>query len=74
MTLCIYLWGVLYAIATDPGTIAMVQGFGFSIKTRGFTRDFEASQVQDSEPTRVRDSEASRVRDFRPPRIRDSET
>jgi hypothetical protein len=37
MTLCIILWDVLYAIATDPGTIAMVQGFGFSMKIRGFT-------------------------------------
>jgi hypothetical protein len=37
MTLCIYLWDILYAIATDPGTIAMVQGFGFSMKMRGFT-------------------------------------
>jgi hypothetical protein len=37
MTLCIYLWDVLYAIATDPGTIAMVQGFGFSMKIQGFT-------------------------------------
>jgi hypothetical protein len=37
MTLCIYLWDVLYAIATDPGIIAMVQGFGFSMKIRGFT-------------------------------------
>jgi hypothetical protein len=37
MTLCIYLWDVLYAIATDPGTIAMVQGFGFSMKIWGFT-------------------------------------
>jgi hypothetical protein len=27
MTLCIYLWDVLYAIATDPRTITMVQGF-----------------------------------------------
>jgi hypothetical protein len=23
--------------STDPGTIAMVQGFGFSMKIRGFT-------------------------------------
>jgi hypothetical protein len=37
MTLCIYLWDVLYAIATDRGTITMVQGFGFSMKIRGFT-------------------------------------
>jgi hypothetical protein len=37
MTLCIILWDVLYAIAADPGTIAMVQGFGFSMKIRGFT-------------------------------------
>jgi hypothetical protein len=27
----------MYAIATDPGTIAMVQGFRFSMKIRGFT-------------------------------------
>jgi hypothetical protein len=27
----------MYAIATDPGIIAMVQGFGFSMKIRGFT-------------------------------------
>jgi hypothetical protein len=26
----------VYAIATDPGTIAMVQGFGFSMKIRDF--------------------------------------
>jgi hypothetical protein len=37
MTLCIYLWDVLYAIATDPGTTAMVQGSRFSMKIRGFT-------------------------------------
>jgi hypothetical protein len=27
----------MYTIATDPGTIATVQGFGFSMKIRGFT-------------------------------------
>jgi hypothetical protein len=37
MTLCIHLWDVLYAIATDPGTIAMVQGSRFSMKIRGVT-------------------------------------
>jgi hypothetical protein len=37
MTLCTYLGDVLYAIATDLGTIVMVQGFGFSMKIRSFT-------------------------------------
>jgi hypothetical protein len=31
----------LYAIATDPGTIAKVQRFGFSMKIRGFTRPLQ---------------------------------
>jgi hypothetical protein len=37
MTLCIYLWDILYAIAIDPGTITMVQRFRFSTKIWGFT-------------------------------------
>jgi hypothetical protein len=37
MTLCYYLLDVLYAIATDPGTITMVQGIGFSMKIQGIT-------------------------------------
>jgi hypothetical protein len=37
MTLCYYLQDVLYTIAIDLGIIAMVQGFGFSMKIRGFT-------------------------------------
>jgi hypothetical protein len=37
MSLCYYLWDILYAIATDPGTITMVQRFGFSMKIWGFT-------------------------------------
>jgi hypothetical protein len=34
MTLCYYLQDVLYTIAIDLGIIAMVQGFGFSMKIR----------------------------------------
>jgi hypothetical protein len=46
MTLCIYLWDVLYAIATDPGTIAMSQGFRFSMKIQGFTGGISGGAVE----------------------------
>jgi hypothetical protein len=42
MTLCIYLCDVLYAIATDPGTIAMVQGFGFFYENPRFYRWYQS--------------------------------
>jgi hypothetical protein len=48
MTLCYYLLDVLYAITTVPGTIAMVQGFGFSMKIRGFTIPHAKSDISNN--------------------------
>jgi hypothetical protein len=42
----------LYAIATDPGTIAKVQGFGFSMKIWGFTVSFRAGRKTRNSLTR----------------------
>jgi hypothetical protein len=33
-------------MATDPGTIAMVQGFGFSMKIRGFAVSASISKIE----------------------------
>jgi hypothetical protein len=39
MVVFYYLCYVLYAVATDPGTIAEVQGFGFSFENPRFYKE-----------------------------------
>lgn len=46
MTLCIYQWDILYAIATDTETIVMVQGLWFSTKIRAFTPTISPSPLR----------------------------